>query len=114
MADYLGLHNHVRIRDVNGRVVIDWKAHPLNGDVGVYLLNEGTGRVIVQRRTGFLGLFEQSYALAYGESCEAFYDVIWALVTFISRSLVLLLLTLLAFSLLYGILVDLPFSLPTL
>lgn len=114
MADYLGVHNHVRVRDLNGRVIIDWKAHLIKGDVGVFLLNEGVGRVIVQRHTGFLGLFEQTYALAYGESYEAFYDVIWALVTFIFRSLLILIPTLLALLVFYWIIVNLPFNLPAL
>lgn len=114
MADYLGLHNRVRVRDGHGRVIIDWRAHLINGDVGVLLLNEGAGRVIVQRQTGFLGLFEQTYALAYGESYEAFYDVIWAFVTFIFRSLLILIPALLALIVSYWVLVNLSFNLRVL
>ncbi|MCL4295653.1 MAG: hypothetical protein KJ077_07995 [Anaerolineae bacterium] len=114
MADYFGLHNRVRVRDLNGRVVIDWRAHLFYGDVGVFLLNEGMGRIIVQRQTGFLGLFEETYALAYGESYEAFYDGVWAFVTFIFRSLLILIPGLLALMILYWILVNLPFNLPVL
>jgi hypothetical protein len=101
MADYAGIHNHVRVRDLNGRVVIDWKAHLIKGDVGVFLLNEGTGRVIVQRQGGFLGIFPETYALAYSESYEAFYDVIWAIITFIFRFFLTLTLVLLTFSIIY-------------
>jgi hypothetical protein len=114
MADYYGLHNRVRVRDLHGRVVIDWKAHLLNGDVGIFLLNEGAGRVIVQRQTGFLGIFEETYTLAYGESLEAFYDLIWAVITFIFRTFFILIPSLLALLILYWILVNLPFNLPAL
>lgn len=114
MADYLSLHNRVRVRDVNGRVIIDWKAHLINGDVGVFLLNEGVGRVVVHRQTGFLGLFEQTYALAYGESYEAFYDVIWASITFIFRSFLILIPALFALVISYWVLVNLSFNLPVL
>jgi hypothetical protein len=64
---YYGEHSRVRVRDQNGQVVIDWR-----GRIGVYLLDDGSGRVILQRQRNLLGLFTQTYALADGESYEAF------------------------------------------